>query len=401
MKKNHKILVLDGEQRSALAVTRSLGSKGYQIIVGSENSASISGSSKYCYKQIQYSSPYLRPNRSIEDIKNSIKDEKIDILLPMTDISVFNVLSYEKELKSLAVIPCGPLEKYLAASDKVLLAKMAIKMGIPVPKSIFIDNSYEISNHKTLIDYPVVLKPHASLIRNGANIYKCGVRMVTSYAQLENTVENNIAFTQPFMIQEKIEGEGIGIFALFDHGKPVAVFSHKRIREKPPWGGVSVLCESTKPDPNAKEFAVRILKALDWHGVAMVEFKRDNSKDGLPMLMEINARFWGSLQLSIDSGVDFPYLLIKQNEGIKISRIENYHHSKLRWLLGDLDSLYITLKTRQQDIKEASSKRNKILCVVNFFKEFISDSKLEILRKGDISPFFRELKQYIETLLSG
>ena len=37
----------------------------------------------------------------------------------------------------------------------------------------------------------------------------------------------------------------------------------------------------------------------------MVEFKHDE-RDGVPKLMEINGRFWGSLQLAIDAGVDFP-----------------------------------------------------------------------------------------------
>ena len=398
MKKNYRILVLDGEQRSALAATRSLGSNGYRIIVGSEDIASISGASKYCYKQIQYSSPYIMPDRFIEEIKDSIRDYKVDILWPMTDISVFTVLNYEKDFKTLAVIPCGPLENYLKASDKVLLAKMAMRMGVPVPQSIFVDNPDEVTVHKSKIEYPVVLKPHSSLIRHKDKIYKRGVHIVNSYNQLKRAVNNNIAFTQPFMIQEKIEGEGIGIFALFDHGKPVAVFSHRRLREKPPWGGVSVLSESTKPDPSAREFAVRMLKALDWHGVAMVEFKRDNSKSGLPMLMEINARFWGSLQLSIDAGIDFPYLLTKQCEGEKISRIDSYRYSRLRWLLGDFDNLYITLKNKLLNTKSSYLKKNKLLYVVNFFKEFIADSKLEVLRKDDIKPFFRELKQYIEAL---
>jgi predicted ATP-grasp superfamily ATP-dependent carboligase len=39
----------------------------------------------------------------------------------------------------------------------------------------------------------------------------------------------------------------------------------------------------------------------------MVEFKKDQ-RDGRFKLMEINPRFWGSLNLAIQSGVDFPYL---------------------------------------------------------------------------------------------
>src|SRR5206468_12795896 len=73
-------------------------------------------------------------------------------------------------------------------------------------------------------------------------------------------------------------------------------------------GSGSSLRESTPPPPDMAEAARTLLEALQWHGVAMVEFKRD-ARDGLPRLMEINGRFWNSLPLAIASGVDFPFLL--------------------------------------------------------------------------------------------
>ena len=108
------------------------------------------------------------------------------------------------------------------------------------------------------------------------------------------------------LLQERIEGPGVGVFVCCDRGEPVALFAHRRLREKPPSGGVSVLCESAaaRSDRRATS-ATRLLQALDWRGVAMVEFKRD-LRDGSLRLMEINGRFWGSLQLAIDAGVEFP-----------------------------------------------------------------------------------------------
>ena len=103
------------------------------------------------------------------------------------------------------------------------------------------------------------------------------------------------------LLQERLVGPGVGVFACYHDGRPVALFSHRRLRERPPWGGVSVLCESAEVDPVAGEHATRLLDGIGWQGVAMVEFKRD-LRDGVPKLMEINGRFWGSLQLAIDAG---------------------------------------------------------------------------------------------------
>ena len=60
------------------------------------------------------------------------------------------------------------------------------------------------------------------------------------------------------------------VFVLCEHGRVRAAFAHRRLREKPPSGGVSVLSESTLPDPVAVEYADRLLRSLKWRGVAMV-----------------------------------------------------------------------------------------------------------------------------------
>ena len=107
------------------------------------------------------------------------------------------------------------------------------------------------------------------------------------------------------MLQERIRRPRHRCVRLLSRGRAVALFSHRRLRERPPWGGVSVLSESIALCPDARDYAHSLLDDLGWHGVAMVEFKRD-ARDGVPKLMEINGRFWGSLQLAIDAGVDFP-----------------------------------------------------------------------------------------------
>jgi hypothetical protein len=63
----------------------------------------------------------------------------------------------------------------------------------------------------------------------------------------------------------------------------------------------------TTDQPELRELAIELLKAMHWHGPAQVEFKID-SRDGVAKLMEVNGRFWGTLDLSIQAGVNFPLL---------------------------------------------------------------------------------------------
>jgi predicted ATP-grasp superfamily ATP-dependent carboligase len=136
------------------------------------------------------------------------------------------------------------------------------------------------------------------------------------------------------LIQEYIKGTGFGAFAIFNKdSKPVATFVHKRLREYPITGGQSTFCESVK-EPAILKYGLKILKELNWYGLAMVEFKMDEF--GEPKIMEINPRFWGSMPLAIASGVDFPYLLYKLAVDGNIKEVNSYKVGvKTRFVLSD------------------------------------------------------------------
>jgi predicted ATP-grasp superfamily ATP-dependent carboligase len=140
----------------------------------------------------------------------------------------------------------------------------------------------------------------------------------------------------PFpIVQEWIpDGGGVyGFSTLYDENSSVkAAFVHKKLRMYPVQGGASTLGEGVE-HPQVMEMGLSLLKSLNWVGVGMAEFKID-PRDGIPKLMEVNPRFWGSLQLAIISGVDFPYLILKLAKGENFKPILHYTVGKrFRWLL--------------------------------------------------------------------
>lgn len=192
------------------------------------------------------------------------------------------------------------------------------------------------------------------------------------------------------MVQQYIPGHGAAVFALYDHGNPIAFFAHERLREKPPRGGVSVLSESKNLDEQLLAITRTLLDAVKWHGVAMVEFRI--SPDGRPYLMEVNTRFWGSLQLAIDSGVDFPKLLWQISHDQKPVVPAQYKvGQQLRWLLGDFDSLYLYWCSSQYRLSQ------KLFRALQFFTP-TANRRHEINRLDDLGPAWFELKHYLRAL---
>ena len=161
------------------------------------------------------------------------------------------------------------------------------------------------------LGWPVVLRGTRSIVREEEQLRKIGVVQVADAPELRRAWDG-IASAEGALVQEVVRGRGEGLFVLRWKGRTRAAFAHRRLREKPPWGGVSVLRESIPVDPDRLRLTEAMLDRIGFDGPAMAEFKVDGETANL---IEINGRLWGSLQLAIDSGVDFTVLLLSALPG--------------------------------------------------------------------------------------
>jgi predicted ATP-grasp superfamily ATP-dependent carboligase len=392
VKRNEKILILDANQRSALAATRSLGKKGLVVICADDCKKALSSASKYSYQSLIYPSPYTCEKEFIDYISQNLKSLGIRYLLPMTDITAELILKNRSKLHNVIIL-LPDYQPYLSVTDKYDLFDISLKRNIPIPRTIFIKQINDVTEKIKDLKYPVVIKPGRSIVYVNGIYQKTTVRYANTEEDLFGIINKDPWFrNNKYLIQEYIKGHGEGLFLLCDKGKIRYYFSHERIREKPPSGGVSVLSESINTRDECLAIAQKILEPLEWNGVAMVEFKV--TEENQPYLMEINGRFWGSLQLAIDSGMNFPILLFNQfssNEGSVL--INEYKTGlQLRWLLGDLDNLIITLR----DSEISNSK--KLSTMIRFFYLYKKNQFYEVNRFEDIKPAIREFRQYIRAL---
>ena len=384
------VLILDANQRSALACTRALGRAGVSKIYTSDSSkSSLAGESKYCTAYFALTSPQSDPNQFLKDLKILIHKKNIDFILPMTEISIRLILK-NANLFAGCVLPFADFDTIFTVSDKNRLMQRANRLKIKIPETKYFESLSEW-NYESEVNFPFVIKPSFSRLLIDEKWIGTTVRIVKNKVELIKHIRNDTYLRcSPFMIQEFVHGHGEGVFALYNDGLPICHFSHQRIREKPPSGGVSVLCKSTLVKNNLKEIADRLLKSFNWSGVAMVEFRID--ANGAAYLMEINTRFWGSLQLSIDAGVNFPVLLYRQFTGAnKTEHISYESGAQLRWFLGDLDNLYLYLRDKNK------TRKQKFTHFLHFLK-FNKNTRNEILRADDWRPAIFELKVYLKQL---
>lgn len=327
-----QVFITDGHWRKSLAAVRALGSKGIKVTVGESARLATALFSKYCHRAFTYPSPFSKPSEFINVLNRELSHHSYQMLLPMEEETMVLISRYYSELSRWTYIPIASFDKldFTRSKDKIL--QLAEKHGIPIPKTWYIHDLSQLNSLKDNLPYPVVIKPKRSSGAVGIFYPKNPVELMEQYISVHKR------FPYP-LIQELIprKGSGYGASFLLDENQQVkASFIHKRLREYPVTGGASTLRESVKRD-DIREMGLTLLKALEWFGVAMVEFKLD-PRDGTPKLMEINPRFWGSLSLAVEAGVNFPYLLYRMSRGENFKPVEDYQlGKKCRWLLpGDM-----------------------------------------------------------------
>lgn len=391
------ILITDGENRSSLAVTRSLGRRGCRVVVTGATARSLASSSRYCSVGLAVPDPLLRAADYIKAIGEIAEREAVDFIFPMTEQSIYLLNLIRDSLPGRTRLACAPTEMMQAVSDKSALCRLAESLGVFVPRTCYLAGPDELPACLEKIDrYPVVIKPALSRIRQEGGFLSAGVRYASSARELEHLYATSPVLRYPSMIQEKIVGAGTGLFTLYDGDRHLALFSHRRLREKPPAGGVSVVSESIPLDPELVEAAGRLLSAVGWSGVAMVEFKRDR-QDGKAKLMEINGRFWGSLQLAIACGVDFPSLLLDHLQGkrMRLPAGEYLVGHKLKWFFGTLDHLLIRLRHSAAELNLPPGAPSKMRAVMDFMTVAEKNTSFDVFDRDDPHPFWLEARSYL------
>ena len=227
------------------------------------------------------------------------------LVVPCTENSLvaLNHVPDDHLLRARALLP--PRHQVDIALSKQLTWELAAKLGLSVPQSRLVTGD---ANADSEFGYPVVLKPTQSLTRQGDQLVRESV-VIAPNRTVRRQALSRLLSQGDVQEQSYVGGRGIGIECLYFRGRLLWYFAHERIHEVPLTGGGSSYRKSMRPPVDAVLAAKQLLDSLNWHGVAMVEFKL---KPDLGIcLMEINPRLWGSIALAIDAGVNFPLAMWK------------------------------------------------------------------------------------------
>ncbi len=295
-----RILVTDGETPAALAVARSLSAAGHRVHVLTHDAHAAAAASRSAVA-IRTPNPSRKPLPWMESLVEIVSSRGFDVLLPVTDTALLLTDFVRGRIPSRTVLAMPSGEVMERSQDKPGVLTRAEALGIPVLSR---------KSGARVLDavLPAVVKPKRSRVVTLDRVRAATAVVVTDRPALaaalaERTDAGLGAYVEPW-----IPGVGRGVFLLLHEGRVLAHFAHRRIREASPLGGPSAVAEAVPQDRRLFDYSVALAADLGVTGPFMAEF-RGRGDDAV--LLEVNARYWGSLALSIAAGVDFPTLHIE------------------------------------------------------------------------------------------
>jgi len=299
-----KILVLGSGDRAFLSVVRSFGRRGARVHVAWAPPDDVTLRSRYV-AAAHALPPFTSDDLAWRDALVALcARERFDLVVPTTDPSVIPLQRHRAVVERAARCYLLPGATFDVCFRKDATHALAAELGVPMPAQTTLRRPHDPSAVPAAW-YPVVVKPVSSYDLD-APARKRLVRMIERpdalAAGLAEFAEQDEVLVQPY-----VEGTGSGIEVLAAEGRVLAAMQHLRVHRRRHDGADSLRC--TVPLMQDMYAAVeRLVRALDYTGVAMFEFLLDGER-GSWVLLEINARFWGSLPLALRAGVDFPWWL--------------------------------------------------------------------------------------------
>ncbi len=305
---DRKVLILDGDIVPALSVARSLGRYGLEVTVASPLPDTLARWSRHVAHTVDCPDPMRDEAAFVAWLVRIARQAGYALVVPVSERTARPCFRHRHELDGLPL--ALPDNASLAvAFDKTRTFDLARQLDIPVPRGANVRDAARLAEAARGLAFPVVVKPASSIGSTQTGAVSLAVDYAFDAADLERKVEYALRFGE-VILQEYFAGQGVGIELIAARGKIVYAFQHLRLHEIPLTGGGSSLRKSVAVEPVLLEAAGRLIAALDWHGVAMVEFKW-NPATRAYRLMEINGRFWGSLPLALAAGADFPAMLFE------------------------------------------------------------------------------------------
>ena len=327
-------LILNGFTRNSLAITRSLGKLGIMVDLFSKHEYSASEDRLNTRFRSKYvNNIYLyRKDEKLKRLVEVLESGNYDYMFAGGTADSIFMAQNEELLSQYCSIASESLDKVLRVHDKLNAAEELSKLGVPVPQSFSVSNIDSLKSRLPNFDPPYILKFPDSYASKGLVVYE------GSKENLHRYFSENYSDELLPMIQQRVSGALYDTTCFSQNGRAIGVLCQKRLLTAWIDGGGGIINQTTNNEKLIR-YSKTILEHFGWNGHLEMDWIYDE-KDDEYYFLEMNPKYWGTTQLTIDAGFDFPAWSIDLLDGKKLVSIEKYKVGlTFRWIEDELSTL--------------------------------------------------------------
>ena len=386
------VMVPEAQAIGSVAVIRSLGHAGYPVHAVSASTDALGLQSRFTTRRA-VSPAYLSPG-FIPWLREYVRDFGIRVIVPSEGF-LFAVREAWGEFAPLMPIPSDRQVVFRALSKYEFFERLAADVSLwrNVPPTLFVRDEPPPESEYAKLPFPIFLKADRCHSRGSAD---GDIVRTLSASEARRRTADLLQEYDRVLVQGFVPGTKPGEYLLLWDGQVRAHFANLMNHQSPHRGGFGSLRTSWHHPELARD-AEEKLRAMDWQGAAMVEYRWDPATDRF-WCIELNARFWGSLHHALYAGVDFPRLLVDGFLGRASEPAMSYRNGLRCRLVVPAEVGYV--QSRLRDIEVGLGAR--LWTVIEFFLLCLNPRiRSDLHFPGDRMLLWRAVGQFARSFFRG
>jgi predicted ATP-grasp superfamily ATP-dependent carboligase len=324
-----RALVTDSHLRNAVAGIRGLGRAGIDVVAVGPSVLAAGGWSRHSRHRCVAPDVLDDPEGFVSAVSTAVEQHGPLILYPGQEASLDAVLRRWDAMPDVAVLPYPGPDAVQTVRDKRELAARSTQAGFPAIGTLAEGTAGQL--RRSPIAVPCAVKaPTPTPVFVGTRLSRSEDEFEAIIAALPSE--------QPVLVQRLAGGAKTSVCLVLDRDrKVVGVAQHETTRSWPAGAGSSSLARSVPVDHGLAERLRDILSSAGFWGLAEIELIA--TADGL-VPIDVNPRFYGTLPLTLASGVNLPAVWHAVVSGSPVPSMGDYRSGvTFRWLEADLADL--------------------------------------------------------------
>lgn len=321
------LIVEQGYSRGAVAGARALKADGWRVGVGSPGGRGLAAVSRATDQRHEVPAAYVDPDAFLEGVRRAVGTHGYEIVFGAGEAEVLALSAHRSGLG--AAVPHSSHDSVVAGLDKDKMEKAAQEVGFAIPETL--DAALLTDEREPFI---VKANAHARPDEPGAPPRVDTNMVVGAIAARRRIAELESIGAEP-RVQRFYRGDLLAYSAVADRSANV-VSDCMQIAARiwPLNAGASCRAETVAVDQEIADRASALFDKLGWFGLAELQFVLGD--DGIPRLIDLNGRFYGSLCLAIAAGANLPAAWAALATERPVERTRARPGVTYQWLEGDL-----------------------------------------------------------------